>query len=173
MIRNAVALVLFAVSSGVCQTSEKPDVIQSLLAEVHQLRQDIEAMTVASQRVQIALYSLQMQDAAVARETLRFDGIHNKCSVAESERQKLASDAQAEETELASGTLSPDRAKQAQAILSELKHQVESKSAEAQSCQATEAEASSRLRSEQATLSNLQERIQRLDKALEKLGGDK
>ena len=83
MIKNAFALVLFAVSSGLCQTPEKPDVLQSLLTEVHQLRQDIEAMTVASQRVQIALYALQMQDAVVARATLRFDSIHDKCAAAE------------------------------------------------------------------------------------------
>ncbi len=90
MTRNAFALVLLAVSIGRGQTAEKPEILQSLLTEVHQLRQDIEAMTVASQRVQIALYALQMQDAVVARSTLRFDSIHDKCVAAESEHQKLA-----------------------------------------------------------------------------------
>lgn len=174
MIGKAFALALFAVSSGLCQTPDKPDVLQSLLAEVHQLRQNIEAMTVASQRVQIALYSLQMQDAAVARATLRFDGIHDRCVAVEAARQKLTSEIQSAETELASGSLSHEASAQTQAALSEMKRQVESRSADTQTCQSMEAEASSGLRREQATLSDLQERIQRLDKALEKLaGGDK
>jgi chromosome segregation ATPase len=64
---------LFA-ASGLGQTPAKePDALQSLLTEVQQLRKDIEAMTVASQRVQIALYSLQMQDGAVGRAEKRLD----------------------------------------------------------------------------------------------------
>ena len=71
---------LFAASAALCQTPAKEsDTLQSLLMEVHQLRQDIEAMTVASQRVQIALYTLQMQDAAVARTTQRLDEARNRC----------------------------------------------------------------------------------------------
>jgi len=174
MIKNAFALVLFAVSIGRCQTPEKPDILQSLLTEVHQLRQDIEAMTVASQRVQIALYALQMQDAVVARATLRFDSIHDKCVAAESEHQKLASAVHSEETILASRSFSADDAKQFQAGISEEKRLAEAKLAEMQSCQSMEAQAASRLQAEQATLADLQERIHRLDKALEKLaGGDK
>jgi len=174
MAKNAFILVLFAVSSGRCQAPEKPDVLQSLLTEVHQLRQDIEAMTVASQRVQIALYALQMQDAVVARATLRFDGIHDKCVAAESEGQKLASEIQMEEAALASGSLTEDMANQLRIQISAGKRQAESKSAEVQSCQSMEAQASSRLQGEQAALADLQERIHRLDTTLEKLaGGDK
>ncbi len=174
MIKNAFALVLLAVAIGRCQTPEKPDVLQPLLTEVHQLRQDIEAMTVASQRVQIALYSLQMQDAVVARATLRLDSIHDRCVAEESAHQKMASDIQSEETAVASSSLSEDSAKQIQAGISERKRLAESKSAEVQSCQSLEAQAANRLQAEQATLADLQERIHRLDKALEKLaGGDK
>jgi chromosome segregation ATPase len=171
MTKNTFLLVLFAVSIGRCQTPEKPDILQSLLTEVHQLRQDIEAMTVASQRVQITLYALQMQDAVVARATLRFDGIHDKCVAAESEGQKLASEIQKEEATLASGSLTKDGADQLRLQISEGKRYAESKSAEVQSCQSMEAQASSRLQGEQATLADLQERIHRLDTALEKLGG--
>jgi hypothetical protein len=56
------SVMLFIASHGLCQTPVKEtDTLQSLLAEVHQLRMDIEAMTVASQRVQIALYELQKE----------------------------------------------------------------------------------------------------------------
>jgi len=171
MTKNALPLLLFAVSSGLCQTPDKPDTLQALLAEVHQLRQAIQTMTGASQRVQIALYSLQMQDAAVARETARFDAVHEKCVVEEGQRQKLATDVQAAESDLSSGTVSPNLVKELQAELREGKRQLESKSTEVQLCQAAEAEASSRLRNEQAILAELKEHVQRLDQALEKAAG--
>jgi hypothetical protein len=70
---------MLAASNGLCQTPAKEvDTLQSLLVEVRQLRQDIESMTVASQRVQIALYGLQIQDAAVARAAQRLDDARNK-----------------------------------------------------------------------------------------------
>jgi hypothetical protein len=86
------------------QTSAKePDTMQSLLMEMHQLRQDIEAMTVASQRVQIALYTLQMQDAAVGRTTQRLDDARNRCKGEDGNRQHTASEIQRLESNLASG----------------------------------------------------------------------
>ena len=62
MKRIVFAVALFMTSNGLCQTSAVPkeqDTLLSLLAEVHQLRLSIEAMTVASQRAQIALHALQ------------------------------------------------------------------------------------------------------------------
>ena len=171
MTKNALALFLFAASAGLCQTQDKPDTLQALLTEVHQLRQAIQTMTVASQRVQIALYSLQMQDAAVARESVRFDAVHEKCVAGEAQRQKLASDIQTVEGELSAGTVSPDVAKALQVELRDSKRLLESKSTEVQLCQAAEVEASSRFRNEQSGLADLKERIQRLDQGLEKAAG--
>jgi len=51
-----------------------------------------------------------------------------------------------------------------------MKSQIEGQTAEVQTLQAAEAEASSQLRSEQAKLGDVQDRIERLDKTLEKLG---
>lgn len=55
----AAAAMLLVATNGLCQLPQKDnDTLQSLMGEVHQLRRDIEAMTVASQRVQVALYQL-------------------------------------------------------------------------------------------------------------------
>jgi hypothetical protein len=102
----AVALFAAAVAFGQAPSKE-PDTLQALLAEVRQLRQDIEAMTVASQRVQIGLYNLQMQDAAVTRSTQRLDEARRRCSDLENRRRGTAGDVQRMETEIASGTLEP------------------------------------------------------------------
>jgi chromosome segregation ATPase len=53
--------------------------------------------------------------------------------------------------------------------LTELKGNLEAQAAEAQNCQAAEAEAATQLRGDQAKLTDLQDRIARLDKALERM----
>ncbi len=170
MTKNVLAVMLLAVSEGLCQTpASQPDTLQSLLIEVHQLRQDIEAMTVASQRVQIALHALQMQDAAVARATQRLDNVRSKCLGEEANRQHTASEIQRLES-LSTGTPPESEVKAIQTRVAELKGALDAQTAEQQTCQAAEAEAASQLRSDQATLGDVQDRIDRLDKSLEKLG---
>ena len=158
-------------ASAFCQTPAKePDALQALLVEVHQLRRDIEGMTVASQRVQIALYQLQMQDGAVARTAQLLDSVRSKCSLAEENRRRTAAAIQALEGAVASGTVPPPETEVVKQRLIELKGQIESQTSEAQTCQASEAEATTQLRNDQAKLLDLQDRIARLDKALEQLG---
>jgi len=114
----ALAVMLFEASNGLCQTPAKePDTLHALLLEVHQLRQDIEAMTVASQRVQIALHGLQMQDAAMARAVQWLDDARNKCSGVEMDREHRASEIQRLESSVASGTLGEADAKAVQLAL--------------------------------------------------------
>jgi chromosome segregation ATPase len=171
MRKLAVVVMLFGTSTGFCQTPAKePDALQALLTEVHLLRQDIEAVTVASQRVQIALYSLQMQDAAMARATERLDTVRSKCSALATDRDHFVSDVQRAEAAIAGGTLPAAEVADFRAHLTQVKSEAEAKTAEVQACQAAEADASTQLRNDQAKLADLQDRIQRLDKTLEKLG---
>lgn len=166
------AAMLLVATNGLCQSPPNgSDALQSLMSEVHQLRMDIEAMTVASQRVQIALYRLQIEDAAVARAAQRVDTVHDRCTNAENARQHTAADVQRFETALASGSVQESETKQLQPRLAELKSMLDTQTAEAQTCQASEAEASGQLQHEQAKLSEMQERIDRLDKTLEKVSG--
>jgi chromosome segregation ATPase len=165
--------VLFATAIGLCQTPVKEsDTLQSLLAEVRQLRQDIETMTVASQRVQIALYGLQIQDAAVTRAAQRLDAARTRRSGAESNRQHWAGEIQRLEASLISGTLPEAQTKEIQSALIQAKSQLDVQATEVQTLQAAESEASSQLQNDQAKLAEQQDRIERLDKTLEKLGGD-
>ena len=183
MRKIALAVVFSVVPAALCQTpSQEPDTLRTLLAEVRQLRQDIEAMTVASQRVQIALYSLQMQDAAVARAAQRVDESRNKCRGQESDRQHTAGEVQRIEKALSDlraapagvpGALPADEVKQLEYRLVEMKTALEEQTTSLQTCQSTESEASVALRNEQARLAELQDRIERLDKGLAQLGGAK
>ena len=104
MRKNIFVVMLLVASEGLCQTPAKePDTLQSLLLEVHQLRQDIEAMMATSQRVQMALYSLQIQDSAVARSAQRLDNQRNKCSGEEQNRQHTLAEIQKLEGSLVPG----------------------------------------------------------------------
>jgi len=173
MKRIAFAVALCMSSTGLCQTVPAPkeqDTLQSLLAEVHQLRFSIEAMTVASQRAQIALYTLQIQDAAVARAMQRLDDQRNRCKGPEERKLRMVGEIKKLENILSAGTTAAVEVKSFQERESQLKSEIDAVAMEASTCQATEAEASSQLRNEQqAKLVDAQDRIDRLDKALEKL----
>ena len=166
------AVTLLIASTALCQTSlNETNTLQSLLTEVHQLRLDIEAMTVASQRVQIVLYQLQIQDAAVGRAAQRLDNTHNRCVGVEGSRQRLTADIARFQNVLDSGTLQENQVKDIQSNVTNLKTNLESQTAEAQACQLTEAEASGQLQREQSKLTELQDRIERLDDSLKKVSG--
>ena len=172
MKRIVFAVALFMTSNGLCQTSAVPkeqDTLLSLLAEVHQLRLSIEAMTVASQRAQIALHALQMQDAAVDRALQRLDNVRNRCKEPEERKQHMAADIQHLESILSAGTATAIEVKSFQEREAQLKSEIDAVATEASTCQVTEAEASSQLRSEQAKLADAQDRIDRLDKTLDTL----
>jgi chromosome segregation ATPase len=169
MKRNAMMVILLLALQAASQTQQKePDVLQSLLAEVHGLRLEIQAMTVASQRSQIALSSLEMQDAAVARSAQRLDGIRTKCLDLEAGRQHVAADIQRLENHVSTGTPEDNaKIKEVEAVLPQVKIDLEAKTAESQACQAREAEAAGQLQNDQAKLAELQDRLDRLDKTLQ------
>jgi len=173
MKKTAFGVIVLATSVAFCQTPpvKDRDALQALLDEVHQLRLAMEGMTGAAQRVQIALYGLQMQDSAVARATQRLDTARNKCLGLDGNRHHTAAEVQRMESGLASSTITEREAKEFKERLPGLKRELEEQTAEAQTCQAAEAEASSQLRNDQAKLLDLQDRIGRLDKALEQLSG--
>ncbi|MBV8842744.1 MAG: hypothetical protein JO307_08035 [Bryobacterales bacterium] len=77
-----VAVMLSVASVGLCQTPES-DALQSLLAEVHQLRQDIEAITLASDQTQPPATKLeQIVPAAGAVAILGFEDLGGIAGVA-------------------------------------------------------------------------------------------
>lgn len=163
---SALLLISFQMASA-----QQPDSLQTLLAEVHQLRLDIEGALVASQRVQIALYQVQTQDAAVVRATQRLDQAHGRCVALEQARQQMAADLQAADRNLNDGTVPPGEMNAVRSMIAQRKVQVDQRTIELGACQATEAEAGSQLKNEQAKLTDLRDRIDRLDKALAAYSG--
>lgn len=168
MVRACFLLSLAFPALAQTQGAAQGDPLQALLAEVHQLRIDLQATTVTSQRVQILLYRVQLQQASTARAIARADEAHSR--LADAQRQHARATSELQQTQDAANTATdPEKAKGLQAQAGELKRQVEMWSADEQQRQVKDSEAESQLHAEQAKLDELQDTLDRLDKALANL----
>ncbi len=158
-----VAGVLGAV--GVGAGAESPGVDSQMLAEVRQLRQDLQTAAAAIQRVQIVMFRLQVQGAALEGARQRLENARFACSQAPMQRQNAMSqmdEAQARKR----NAQSPAEQRVAEAMLSQLNSQIEMAAKQEQECQAPRAEAETEFRNEEAKMNDLQDQLERLDKML-------
>lgn len=160
-------LVLLFAAAAFAQAPADP--LQALLAEVHQLRMDLQATTVTSQRVQILLYRVQIQQAAVLRSANHADEVHGK--VAEVQRAKMAAVQNLQERQEVRDRpgLPPEVLKGVEHEIAELKSRLEFLDKDEQQCQSRDIDAQTQLRAEQSKLNGLQDTLDKLDKVLEAL----
>lgn len=168
---RATLLSLFLTVAAFAQAPADP--IQALVAEVHQLRMDLQTTTITTQRVQILLYRVQLQQASAARAATSADEAHARLSNAQQTRAKIAQEVQQEQewVEHPNPGADPTQVKQMQVQLTGDKQKLEMWQNEEQQWQARDIEAQSQLRAEQAKLNELQDALDKLDKALAKLAG--
>src|SRR5215475_3861790 len=95
---RCLSMLVFESTIAMAQTAA-PDssAMQNMLLEVHQLRQDLQIIAATIQRVQIVMYRLQAESAAVDRVTQRLDSARNECNAMQSQRKMRIS--QIEQTE--------------------------------------------------------------------------
>jgi hypothetical protein len=163
-------LLFFGLGVTALAQTATPDsqVLQALLTEIRQFRQDLQNTTLVTQRVQIVLYRLQGQEAAVTRATQRLDAARAKLGDTETQRKDFVTKIQhMEETQ--NTNLDPIEKKHNQEQLPQFKAWLENLIAEEQQRQMRVVEAESQLRAEQAKLSEQQDVLDKLDKALETL----
>jgi|SRR6266850_1022742 len=141
--------------------------LQALLAEVRQLRHELQTTTIAAQRAQILLHRLQGQEAAVARASQRLDDARAALAETQSSRTKLTSDIKQHEDFVSHTENPPADRKQIEDLIPQLKAKLASLENEEQQRQTREMEAEDQLRAERAKLSELQERLDLLEKVLE------
>lgn len=75
-------------------TAKDSEALQALVQEIRNLRQDLVASTVTGQRVQIVLYRLQGQQAAVQRAVQQRDLTRDRLSDTESQIRAKTADLQ-------------------------------------------------------------------------------
>jgi chromosome segregation ATPase len=137
----------------------------AMLAEVRQLRQDLQTAAATIQRVQIVMFRLQLQGAAlgVARQRVEMAGF--SCNQAAQQRQNTT--AQIERIEAARrNTQNPAEQKADEDALLQFRSEMEAIAKQEQECQVQQAESAAEFRSEEAKMNDLQEQLERLDRTL-------
>ncbi len=147
--------------------STDPQTLQALLTEVRQLRQDLQAGMAAVQRSEILLHRLEMQEAAVARALVRRDEQQSKLAEAQHNRKDTAARIKEMEEELHS-TENVNLRREIEGTLPQFRARLEMWGNEEEQRQGKAIEAEEKLRIEETIRTELQKRLDELDKQLEK-----
>ena len=138
------------------------------MSEIRQLRLDLQTTTITTQRVQIVLYRLQSQTALVTRAASHLEDVRS--SLANVQSEKKTTSARQQQLEAASQRVGDNtERKQIEEVLGQAKAGFERLTADEQRLQASQADAETQFRTEQAKLAELQDQLDRLDKVLDSL----
>lgn len=146
-------------------TSSNQDTLAALLVEVRGLRAAMEQMASAGPRVQLAFGRLQMQEQRVNTLVRRAEELRSRISGTEgglSNTQNRLEEAQrALEREV-----DPKMRNDLESMISELKRQIAQSTRELQRLQTEEADASSQVMTEQSRWTDINQRLEELERAL-------
>ena len=162
-----VLCLLFVCASGLGQSPSSEQGMQALVAEVRQLRKDLQASNGNALKTQILLSRLQFQEAAVARASERLNDARGRLVDTQRHRAEVAAFLRHAEEALDNTDISSGDRKQIQSEVSARKQELEAIAVVEQQQQAAEMETEEQLRTEQAKLNELEERVERLEKALD------
>ena len=158
----------FAVAQSSVMDSQN---LRALLDEVRQLRRDLQTTTVAAQRVQIVLYRLQLQDAAVDRATRAMEEAHTKLATVIEARTRAATQIQdLEERQGRTQNLNLQERKDIEEAIPQLKRRTEQLAVDEEQARARASEAEGQLKVEQLKLDALHKLLDQLDQTLDNVG---
>src|SRR6266851_8743849 len=161
------SLLLISMSAFGQSGSNDSQTLQALLAEVRQLRHDLQTTTVAAQRAQILVYRAQAQESVVRRTQERVDDTRSRLAQIQSEQRSHASSIKQVEEKRGQSETTTAEQKELEGVLAQLKARFDSDASKEQETQARLVESEEQLRLEQAKLSGLQDQLDRLEKQLE------
>ena len=164
---SVLALSLLVFSSpalGQATPAESPT-LQAMLAEIRQLRQGLQTSAIAARRAQILIYRLHEQEAAVAHASQRLD--EAKSSAEQLRARRKYQEIQIKQYETLKGRAeNAAQGQQFEDAILDLKAQTEALAGEEQDAQMRETELEQQSRIEQAKLDQLQDELDRLDRAV-------
>lgn len=165
-----VGIIMLSLTCVGQQQTTDSQTLRALLDEVRQLRRDLQTTTVAAQRVQIVLYRLQLQDAAVLRAAKQVDEARAALAMVASEKQKWAGQIEQTEQERSRNQNPRDQKVIEVEVLPQLKAHLEQATANEQRWQAKSSEAEAGLQGERLKLDSLHSLLDELDRALQNVG---
>jgi len=160
-------LFLFPSDMAAQAASSDSQTLQAILAELRQLRHDMQATSATTSRVQIALYRLERENEAVERAMRRVSDARSNVAKAETDKNnKLIEIQQGRYATSHSDDPNAQRGFE-DVVLPSLKSQLELLQKQEQQMRAEEAEAEQQLRDEQVKLDGLNDALDRYNNALE------
>lgn len=161
----ALSLLLFSSPALGQTTPTDSQTLQELLAEIRQLRQDLQTSAIAARRAQILIYRLHVQEAASAHASQRVD--EAKSSIEQQRARRKYQEFQIKQYEdMRDRAENAAQRKQSEDAIDELKKQMEAWVPEEQEAQRRETELEQQSRIEQAKLDQLEGELDRLDQAV-------
>jgi len=145
--------------------SPEPQTLQTLLAEVRQLRLAIERSNQIGPRIQIAVERLKLQQEQVARIAGQLEDLRRGLDKSRSEQGKAQQRIQALDSQATQATDAVQR-KNMEEVSKELKLEVEQAEKSLQQMQVREGELASQLQTEQGKLAELNDRLDQVERAL-------
>lgn len=161
----------FLALSGLGQSTQSPteaEGMQALVAEVRLLRKDLQTTNGNALKAQLLLYRLQFQQAAVARLSERLSDARGRLADFQRHRTEVAATLKQFEDSLDNTQNSPEARKQIQYEISRNKTELENLATEEPQRQTAQLQAEEQLRTEQAKLNELEDRLDRLERDLDK-----
>lgn len=139
--------------------------LQTLLAEVHQLRLALEHSSKIVPLIQITVERLKLQQDQVARVTRQLEDIRRELDHFRSEQPKIQQRLQSLDNN-ASQITDPRQRKELDEVLKISKLEAEQSEKSAQQLQARESELMSQFQAEQTKLTELNDRLDQMERAL-------
>jgi chromosome segregation ATPase len=159
--RRVVVLICFCVSAR----SQSPDasVMQALLSEVHQLRVALEHSNTIAPRIQLAVERLKLQQEVVVRLSKQLEDVQQEFAHEQSSRESQLEQVKLFERKI-NETVDPVERKKMDEEMSAFQAHAHGGQKMLESLQTREADLTSRLRSEQATLDGLNDRLNQIER---------
>lgn len=164
------ALLVISAAPALSQTAPSDSkTLQAILAELRQLRHDLQTTTGMAARAQIALYRLQREDEAVVRATQRVSDARSRVTELEDARNHKARDIEQDRAELNRSNAPNAQQEFEEVVLPRLKSELDLLQKQEQQARAEQAEAEQQLRDEQVKLEELNDLLNRYNNALEEM----
>jgi predicted nucleic acid-binding Zn-ribbon protein len=161
-----VIFVLWIVSAAQAQTqAPAAPTLETLLAEVHQLRLALERSAQIAPRIQIAVERLKLQQEKVARTAQQLDELRREVDRGRLEQPKIQQRLQSIENETKQAG-DPAQRRHLEEAMKDFKLEAEQREKSLQQMQAREGELTGQLQTEQNRLTELNDRLDQIERAL-------
>ncbi len=164
--RRLVCLILLAGTQAAVAQSSDSQLLQQILEEIRQLRQEIRGTTLVAQRVQILLYRVQLQNDGTKKAHDHHEQLRARLNEAERRHADAVNGLKEAQEKLDSSQNSAERSA-LEELVRELKRRAEMAAQDESAAREAEISGSIDLKTEQAKLAEFQQKLETLELQIE------